>query len=69
MLVLFFLITLQSFGTLSIAIISTIKKNPHDSCTAMFYRNFMGFVFYILMFDMQKESLSLYATKQFVGGI
>ena len=35
----------------------------------MFYRNFMGFVFYILMFDMQKESLSLYATKQFVGGI
>ena len=35
----------------------------------MFYRNFMGYVFCILMFDMQKESFSWYATKQFVGGI
>ena len=35
----------------------------------MFYIKFMGYVFYILMFDMQKESLSWYATKQFVGGI
>lgn len=29
----------------------------------MFYRNFMGYVFYNLMFDMQKRSLSCYATK------
>ena len=35
----------------------------------MVYRNFMGYVLYILMFDMQKSSLSLYAPKQFMGGV